>query len=90
MGLKPSSKEWLGVSITIVGCVLMLLDPKAERQQEQSSSLWPAILDISSAFFGATYFLLLGKCVKDFPICFLVLTLSLHTFIWNCSMAKIY
>jgi drug/metabolite transporter (DMT)-like permease len=74
MGLRPSSKEWLGVGITVVGCALMLSDPKAEREHEQSESLWPAILDIVSAFFGATYFLLLGKCVQDFPICLLVLT----------------
>ncbi len=47
MGMRPSLKEWLGVGITVVGCSLMLLDPKAEIEHEQSDSLLPAILDRS-------------------------------------------
>jgi len=32
MGKRPLYKEWLGAGVTTAGCVLMLLDPKAERQ----------------------------------------------------------
>lgn len=72
-----------------MGCVCMIADPKAIRTGNQSSSIIPAILDAGSAIFGALYFIMSARNVKQIPICFLILLMSVHTFFINSTIAKI-
>jgi hypothetical protein len=49
----------------------------------------PALLDAGSAFFGALYFLLSARNIKEIPICLLILLMSSHTFVINSLIAKL-
>lgn len=92
LGTLPSQKEWLGVFLATAGLVLLLLDPSASRLNQdeltQSSSIIPAVVDIGSAFFGAMYFLLSARNVKTVPICALLLTMAVHTWLINSLIAR--
>ena len=88
MGTHPTKKEWLGVVLAIVGCFCMIFDPKARRADGQDASVTAAIIDIGSAIFGAFYFLLSARNVKNIPICLLIFVMNFHTFIINSCVAK--
>ena len=45
------------------------------------------MIDLGSAFFGALYFLMSARNVKNLPICFLILLMNLHTFFINSIVA---
>ena len=38
MGQRPVIKEWQGVALALIGCALMLFDPKAERESSSVST----------------------------------------------------
>lgn len=93
VGVVPSRKEWIGVSLAIVGCILIIMDPEASRVQSSATpgigqSFWPAIIDLVSAFFGALYFIMSAKNVKSLPVCLLILLMNMHTWMINGMVAK--
>jgi len=87
-GTRPTKNEIFGVSLALFGCLFMILDPKAARNSQQTSSVVPALIDIGSAIFGAVYFLMSAKNIKDIPICLLISLMSFHTFFINSLIAK--
>lgn len=64
MGSRPHKLEMIGVLLALIGCVFMIMDPKAARISSQGASIVPALLDASSAFFGALFFLMSARNVK--------------------------
>jgi drug/metabolite transporter (DMT)-like permease len=93
LGVIPARKEWLGLFLAIVGCVFIIMDPKATRIEsgnfpEVEQTIWPAIIDLASAFFGALYFIMSGKNVKTMPVCFLILLMNMHSWAINGLIAK--
>ena len=89
MGVIPVRMEWLGVACALIGCALMIFDPKAARSNSEiESSIWPGMIDLGSAFFGALYFLMSAHNVKNLPICLLIFLMNLHTFFINSAIAK--
>ena len=94
LGVVPSHKECIGVLLAILGCVCIILDPKAIRVASEAvaggldTSFWPAIIDLSSAFFGALYFIMSARNVKNLPICLLILLMNMHTWVINGCVAK--
>jgi drug/metabolite transporter (DMT)-like permease len=89
VGTRPSRYEMLGVLLALVGCLFMISDPKAGRESDETASILPAIVDACSAFFGALYFIMSARNVKEIPICLLIFLMSLHTFMINSTIAKI-
>jgi len=93
LGVMPVRKEWIGVTSAIFGCVFILIDPKASRVDSSGAleikhNMWPAILDLASAFFGALYFILNARNVKNLPFCLLILIMNMHTWVINGMAAK--
>jgi drug/metabolite transporter (DMT)-like permease len=88
-GTVLSKKEWVGVLLVVIGCIFMIFDPKALRTGVQNTDLVAATVDICSAMFGAFYYLLSARNVKNVPIFFLIFMMSLHTFLINSSIAKL-
>ena len=94
LGVVPSRKEWIGVMLAIVGCIFIIMDPKANRVGASGASgsieqsLWPGIIDLVSAFFGALYFLMSARNVKNLPVCLLILIMNFHTWAINGWVAK--
>lgn len=88
MGTRPHKLEMLGVLLALIGCVFMIIDPKAARIGNQPTSVVPALLDIGSALFGALFFLMSVRNIKEIPICLLLLLMSSHTFVMNSLIAK--
>lgn len=89
MGTKPSRKEWIGVCLALLGCAFMIFDPKAARTGDQEPSLVPALVALGSAVFGAIFYLISARNVKNIPICLLIFTMNFHTFLFNSAIAKI-
>jgi len=67
----------------------MLSDPKAALANGKEASITAACIDIGSAIFGAFYFILSARNVKNIPICFLILIMNVHTFMFNSMIAKV-
>ena len=92
VGVVPSRKECLGVVLAILGCIFIIMDPKASRVASDSvdttdESYLPAIIDLVSAFFGALYFIMSARNVKSMPVCLLILLMNMHTFVINSCLA---
>ena len=92
VGVVPSRKECLGVVLAILGCIFIIMDPKASRVASDSvdttdESYLPAIIDLVSAFFGALYFIMSARNVKSIPVCLLILLMNMHTFVINSCLA---
>ena len=93
LGVVPSRKECIGVLLAIMGCVCIILDPNANRVESTAmggleQSFWPAIIDLASAFFGALYFIMSARNVKNLPVCLLILLMNMHTWVINGCVAK--
>jgi len=94
LGVVPSRKEWIGLCLAILGCVCIIMDPEAVRvasgpnQDGGVQSFWPGIIDLASAFFGALYFLMSARNVKNLPVCLLILIMNMHTWMLNGLVAK--
>lgn len=93
LGVVPSKKEWIGVALAIVGCICIILDPEANRVGAGGGpgleqSFWPGIIDLASAFFGALYFIMSARNVKNLPVCLLILLMNAHTWVINGCVAK--
>ena len=59
LGVIPNRLEWFGVIAALIGCALMIFDPSAGRSNNEiETSIWPGMIDLGSAFFGALYFLM--------------------------------
>jgi drug/metabolite transporter (DMT)-like permease len=89
MGTRPHKHEMTGILLAIIGCIFMVMDPNAARTGGQQATVMPALLDAGSAFFGALYFMMSARNVKQIPICYLVLLMSSHTFLLNSFLAKV-
>ena len=90
IGVIPNKLEWFGVAAALAGCALMIFDPEAARNSSNAeTSIWPGMIDLGSAFFGALYFLMSAQNVKSLPICFLIFLMNLHTFFINSVVAKL-
>ena len=79
-GQKPYKSELIGLSLAVVGILFLAFDPGAHRKDGTTSSIFVCLVDLGSAIFGALYFLLNAKNVKELPICMLILTMNIH--IW--------
>lgn len=89
IGQRPIKYEYIGAALIIVGCVCMVIDPSAMRADGTQPSVFPALIDFFSAFFGALYFLMNTRNVKALPVCFLIFTLNLFCFLINALLAKL-
>lgn len=87
-GKSPNKKELIGVALAIVGCICMIIDPKAARIDSPSAGVMPALIDIGSAFFGALYFIFSASNCKHVPMCLLLLIYNSHIFVINVLIAK--
>ena len=74
MGYKILVGECRGLLFALIGCILILSDNKSERvmTEFQESPFFANLINLSSAFFGALYFLLNAKNVTCMPICCLL------------------
>lgn len=80
--------ELIGISLSLAGVVAMLVDPSAMRVDGSSGSYTDYGLVLLSAVFGAFYFLMNAKNVKDMPICLLLFTMNVHNFFLCSALAK--
>lgn len=80
--------ELIGISLSLAGVVAMLVDPSAMRVDGSSGSYTDYALVLLSAVFGAFYFLMNAKNVKDMPICLLLFTMNVHNFFLCSALAK--
>ena len=89
-GEDVTKKEWKGLLIQIIGCILMMVDPSAQRIGEIGSSpVVPDLINLCSAFFGAVYFLINAKNVSSLPVMSLIFFMNIHFFIINSCLAII-
>ena len=79
----------IGVSLSLAGVVCMLIDPSAMRVDGSTGSYTDYALVLFSAVFGALYFHMNAKNVKDMPICLLLFTMNIHNFILCSTLAMI-
>ena len=87
LGVTPVKEEMIGISVSIVGCILMITDPSAHRNDGVSGSFVTYTVCLASAIFGAFYFMMNAKNVKSLPICFLLLIMNIHNFILCSALA---
>jgi len=96
LGVYPSKYEWIGFALAILGSLLMMIDPHAGRIRYQDgvlkpeNVLKPAIVDLVSAFFGAIFFLMQARNVREVPICALIVFMNIHIFFLNSLLATVY
>jgi drug/metabolite transporter (DMT)-like permease len=67
----------------------MLFDPDILRIDGQSGSMLVNFLDFLSSIFGAFYFLLNARNVKEIPIFLLIWLINLHLFFMNGLLGKL-
>ena len=89
LGSSLLRSESIGVTLSICGVICMILDPVAQRVDGQNGSYFDYALVLGSAIFGALYFLMNAKNVKDMPICLLLFVMNLHNFILCSLLAKV-
>ena len=88
-GQKIYRSEMIGVSLSLAGVVCMLIDPSAMRADGSTGSYADYALVLFSAVFGALYFLMNAKNVKDMPICLLLFMMNIHNFMLCSALARI-
>ena len=87
-GIKVTRKEIIGLTLSLVGCATMLIDPKAQREVEGDiNSILAAVLDISTAAFGAIYLMMSAKNGKSLPIFLLIFVMQMQLFLINGFLA---
>ena len=93
IGKEVLRGEIKGLFFAIFGCIVILLDPQAHRTASETglvqSPLIPNLINLSSAFLGAIYFLINAKNVNSLPIMSLVLFQNIHLWVINSTLAKI-
>jgi drug/metabolite transporter (DMT)-like permease len=90
LGTKPVKQEYIGVGLSLLGCLCLILDPSAERADGAHADFSVALVDLASACFGAFYFLMNAHNVKTLPICTLVFFLNFHSWLINYLIAASY
>jgi drug/metabolite transporter (DMT)-like permease len=87
----PSRGEWIGVALAVLGCLCLIFDGKAERIGIDSTknTIFPALIDLISAFFGAIYFMSSARNVKKIPMCLLLFIMNLNNFFLCSVIAKV-
>jgi len=93
LGIVPVRKEIIGILICTMGIVTMILDPKAERVDDEyvtetKGKLFYTVLDLSLALFGALYFMINSKNVGIIPVCTLVVVYNIISFWMNALIGK--
>lgn len=76
------------MSLAVVGILCLAFDPGAHKKDGTSSSIFVCLIDLGSAIFGALYFLLNAKNVKELPICMLILMMNLHIWLLQGVIGK--
>jgi drug/metabolite transporter (DMT)-like permease len=91
MGVVPSKGEFIGVACIILGIVIMLCDAKAERvgADPDENTLIPTLIDLSTSFCGALYFLATASNAKRIPMCLLLVIMSMNCFFLSGFIAKL-
>ena len=89
LGQKIYRSELIGVSLSLAGVVCMLIDPSAMRVDGSTGSYVDYALVLFSAVFGALYFHMNAKNVKDMPICLLLFMMNIHNFMLCSTLAKL-
>ena len=89
LGQSMYRSEMIGVTLSLASVVCMLVDPSAMRTDGKTGSYTDYGLVLLSAVFGAFYFHMNAKNVKDMPICLLLFTMNVHNFILCSALAKL-
>lgn len=93
IGKQVLPGEFRGLFFALFGCLIILLDPNAHRRASETglvqSPLIPNLVNLSSAFLGAIYFLVNSKNVNSLPIMLLVLFQNVHLWFINSTLAKV-
>ena len=93
IGKEVLPGEFRGLFYALFGCLIILLDPNAHRTASEAgivqSPLIPNLINLSSAFMGAVYFLVNSKNVSSLPIMSLVLFQNIHLWIINSTLAHL-
>ena len=87
--VKLHHLEIIGSAIAVLGCFIMMYDPKVSRSDGVQVSVMVDLIDIASAFAGAIYFMMNANNTKSLPICLLILFLSIHVFLLDSFLATI-
>ena len=69
-----------------------MMDPSAHKKDQtgaEGSLLTANLINLGSAFFGALYFLMNAKNVKEFPVCTMFVYMYSHVFMINSTLAKL-
>ena len=89
-GSKIAKGEIIGFFVAIFGCMMIMTDPSAQRvtvKYTHDQILFADGIDLIAAMFGAFYFLLSAKLVKDIPICSFIFFQNLHFLLINLALA---
>lgn len=89
IGIKLKKLELFGMALVVVGCLSMILDPRAVRTDGEKAAFWLSLIVLLTSVPGAFYFLVNSKLVKTVPIFALLLIMNVNSFILNALLAKI-
>ena len=89
LGYGLLTAETIGVGLSICGVIFMIVDPVAMRVDGQSGSYFDYGVVLGSSVFGALYFMMNAKNVKEMPICMLLFVMNIHNFILCSLLAKV-
>lgn len=82
----------IGLFTAIAGCVMIMLDPNAQKVDStftKGQIMGADAINFFAAIFGAFYFILSAKNVKDIPICTLIFIMNVHFLIINALLASL-
>ena len=86
---KPILIEIVAFFIVLTGQIIMIADPHAEREDGKQGSFFVYLITLGSAAFGAGFFILGDKQIKQLPLYFYFMILSFHQFFIWFILAKI-
>jgi hypothetical protein len=89
MGIKPVREEYYGVICIVVGCTVMMFDPKAVRTDGVEASVWIYAIAFFTCIFGAIFFMISGKTLKSLPPLTLLLMMSFYLWIFAAISSRI-
>lgn len=75
--------------LSLIGVLCMLVDPSALRVDGKQGTYTDYALVLLSAVFGAFYFHMNAKNVKDMPICMLLFIMNVHNFFLCSALAML-
>lgn len=90
-GVKVTRKETIGILMSLIGCIGLVADPKAERTAEGNlNPIVAMFIDLSSAAFGAGFLILSAKNAKLLPIFLLIFVMQIQLFLINGVIAAFF